>query len=59
MSEPANAEHQPPHHVPQRGHRRRRQRGAGPLPRGMEGRMDEGQGWRVLEAVAGARSDDI
>lgn len=37
VSEPANAEHQPPHHVPERCHRRRRQRGAGPLPRGMDG----------------------
>lgn len=36
VSEPADAEHQPPHHVPQRSHRRRCQRGAGPVPRGMD-----------------------
>lgn len=41
VSEPADAEHQPPHHVPQWGHRRRCQRGAGPLPRGMDGRVGD------------------
>lgn len=40
VSEPADAEHQPPHHVPQRCHRRRCQRGAGPVPRGMYRHME-------------------
>lgn len=42
VPEPADAEHQPPHHVPQRGHRRRCQRGPGPLPRGTDGGMGGG-----------------
>lgn len=42
VPEPANAEHQPAHHVPEWRHRRRRQRRAGPLPRG---RQEGRDGW--------------
>lgn len=37
VPEPADAEHQPPHHVSQRCHRRGRQRRAGSLPGGTDG----------------------
>lgn len=42
VPEPANAEHQSAHHVPERRHRCRRQWGAGSLPRGRQERRD---GW--------------
>ena len=42
VSEPADAERQPPDHVPQRGGGRRRQRGSGPLPGGREGQGGTG-----------------
>ena len=44
VPEPADAERQPPDHVPQRGGGRGRQRGAGPLPGGREGRGEGGGG---------------
>lgn len=41
---PAARQHQPAQHVSQRRHRRRRQRGCGPIPGGMAARRSAGPG---------------